>query len=147
MPAQVQVNVNAVERWSLEDVVRKRAISRKLLEMLIDERKYKLGAELVSGAADEFRAYTQKLNEMSRFHQMQMSGWNEESLESLLITSRSEIAYQQNWAECVLVALPADREADVLRAAFREAEESAACLLQAVELVGDQEARAHAYSH
>jgi len=139
MQARVQVNVNAVERWSLDDVVRRRAISRMLLEMLIDERKYELAAELVSGAVEEFRAYTQKLKEVR--------GWGEEDLESLLVTARSEIAYQRKWADCVLVALPAHREADVLRAAFREAEESAACLLQAVELVVDQEARAHAYSH
>jgi vesicle coat complex subunit len=121
---------STMDRWSIQDVAEKRVISRMLLDMLITEGAYKLAAEVVSGFVDGFRNYAARLEESVAD---KVSASCLEDLESLLITCRSEIAYQQMWSKDVLASLPNHTEAAVLRAAFAHVETFGANLLQEVE--------------
>ena len=140
MEIQALVNVNNVDRWSFEDVVEKRAFSRILLTMLLEESNYKLASELEAGATDVFQAYARQIEELNI--RARKNSKFVADLKSLLVTCRAEISYQQKWSKRVLASLPDDQDAQVLIVAFATANGAAASLLQIVEQY--QEAHVHA---
>lgn len=127
------VNTNIHQQPStVEEVAKRRQISRMLVEMLISESLYKQAADIVVGTVNRFTDYRVE-------HERIMSGAGNSTANldatalEMFVTWRAEIVYLQRWSQSVLSNLPDHEDAIVLRTVFANANRIGAFLLQSLQ--------------